>query len=171
MYKILLQRLFQVENVKKKNSNKIESSTIGVLRLLDSDNKDIYRCITIENGGVSSKESNKDRRIMPDTYALGWSSTRVSLPDGYKGRGILLKYHSKLSKVIDSKFDSRRIFIHVGNYPQDTEGCILLNKSYDFAKNPGFGILSTAAVSEFYFLIDKIDINNVVLKIQDPMES
>lgn len=166
MYKVIIQRVLEINSVKKQGISKVESSTIGILQMYDNKNRNMFTCVTVENGGESTNEPNKDRRILSDNYGLEWSNTSVKLPEQYRGRGLLLTHH-KLSKKVDSSFNKRRIFIHIGNYPQDSEGCILLNKSYDFNKNAGYGILSTAAVGDFYSIISKIPIADVVVSIHE----
>lgn len=150
---VILQRLFQVKQVSKKGTTRVEDATVGILNVLQpktpSGFTSIYNAITIENGGASSFLVNKDRRIMPGVYNLHKSKTTVPLPNPFKatGEGIILDSDQ------DKGFINRRIFIHAGNYPQDTEGCILLQSHYDFTSNPGYGGGSMRACEKFYSLV------------------
>lgn len=166
MYSLVLQRLFEVKNVKKEG-HEPEPSTVGML-ILSTKNQVIFRSFTIENGNASSILANQDRRIMPDFYGLKYSKTTVPLPKENVPNGILLTHCSK-SIHAKKDFESRRIFIHVGNYPQDTEGCILLNSSYDLVQNTGVGSGSRQAVSTFYNIlrIRVKDIRQLTLQIRD----
>lgn len=149
---LILQRLHQATDIKKPGSNKIEDATIGTLTLFRQHQEaqyPLYHCITIENGGRSSSVSNKDKRIMPGVYHLKTSKTTVPIPDPYRPRGIGIL----LTSPKDPSFETRRIFIHSGNYPQDTEGCILLQSHYDFTSNPGYGGGSMRAVKTLYDFI------------------
>lgn len=169
MYTLILQRLFEVKNVKKQDK-KDEPATVGILTLYWKGNV-LFRSCTIENGGESSTVANQDKRIMPDLYGLRYSKTTVPLPKELNGLGILLTHCSK-SRHAKPDFEKRRIFIHNGNYPQDTEGCILLNSVYDFVKNEGVGQSSNYAVKTFYDIIKtkKIDIKKLLLLIRDPLK-
>ncbi|WP_304419608.1 DUF5675 family protein, partial [uncultured Helicobacter sp.] len=62
-------------------------------------------------------------------------------------------------------FRNRSILIHIGNYPQDTEGCILLGKS----KNDSTGTIggSTQAILEFFNLCKKIGLENCELEAKE----
>lgn len=156
-FALVLQRLWQVAKVHKPRVDKVEDATVGFMTLYRLNNEvmiPVHACYTIENGGKSSKEANKDRRIMPGKYELKFTQTRVKLPTQYTnndntGRGLLL------INPLDPSFTERRIFIHAGNYPQDTEGCILLQSTYDTSENTGSGRGSMRATKVMYDLITK----------------
>lgn len=163
-YAIILQRLFQVTAVTKPGTDKVEPATVGLLSLYKCDGTTatlFHSCHTIENGGTSSEEANKDRRIMPGKYSLSLSFTKVPLPREYAGQGLLVK------RMGDSDFAKRRIFLHAGNYPQDTEGCILLQSTYDFTENPGYGKGSMRATKRLYDIIIKKGVQYFTLYIKD----
>lgn len=166
---ILLQRLWQKNGIQKPNSDRVEPVTVGNLTVFDI-NKETnkafikYRCYTIENGGASSAEANKDRRILPGQYRLGLSVTKVPLPREYTGQGVILM------NPADPSFLKRRIFIHAGNYPQDTEGCILLQSTYDTSEDPGYGRGSMRATKAFYDIIHKKGVSSFTLLIRDEFD-
>lgn len=147
-YKIILQRKKEYKDVKKPQKEKLESSTIGELKIYkDNAEKPVFECFTVENGGPSTNVVGSDRRILPGIYHLRWTSASVSLPKDFRPRCI-----TTLNPK-DENHEKRRIHIHAGNYPQDTEGCILLNKLDN--KN-GTGSQSQLACSEFYKLVDSL---------------
>lgn len=148
---IIIQRLWQVPSVMKPDCKDVESATVGYLTFYKKAKQDswvpVYSCYTIENGGESSSQKDRDARIMPGEYTIAITTTRVPLPREYTGMGGLLVSPN------DPDFIHRRIFIHAGNYPQDTRGCILLQSTYDTTENPGFGRGSMRACKRFYDLL------------------
>lgn len=157
---IVLQRHHEVEKVQKPGTYGTESATVGILTVT-VDKKKEFRCYTIENGGKSSPIPGMDRRIMPGLYTLSYSQTLVPLPKSLEGQGILLNDPN------DVKFAQRRIFIHVGNYPQDTLGCILLANSYNMGKKNGIGLQSKLAVESFYSIMERVGLGQTTLLIKE----
>ncbi len=171
-YKVKLTRQVEVENVRKPNStSKAEPSTIGKLEVIDTKEKDkvLYTCYTCENGGESTDTPQQDKRIVSRDYVLEWT-------DSAKNGSLARKYpkykmgnRNKAIWVTCDEvlplFRNRRILIHTGNYPQDTEGCILLGK----AKNEAQGWVSNSveAVREFFELLEKIGIENCYLRVME----
>lgn len=149
MFNIVLQRKKEWQGIQKPPKNgrayKVETSTTGELTVTDESGAEIFKCVTLENGGPSTDTPNQDKRIVARTYQLYWTESGVALPKEWKPR--------TLSTYTDERKEhkGRRIHIHIGNYPQDTEGCILLG--YKDNNNGTIG-LSTQAVQDFYKLID-----------------
>lgn len=160
MLKVIVQREKEYENIKYPAAqNKVSSSTIGTLKVVNEDNKEIFNCFTLENIGPSTDESGKDKRIVARKYNLEWTSTSIPLPSKYTGRGLLLTCDKELPS-----FRNRRILIHIGNYDADTLGCLLLgNKD---GKN-GVIFESTDAVLKFYDLVSKYGAENFELEIKE----
>lgn len=159
MYKIELIRRREYQNVKRPDSNKkAESSTISTFEVFNDEGELVFSCFALENGGPSTDTPNRDKRIVPRKYKLYWTESSVVLPKEYRPKCISL-YTDELKS-----FKGRRIHIHVGNYPQDTEGCILLNEN-----DNGNGTCSQSrkAVKEFYDLVSKAGIENFELFIYD----
>lgn len=147
-YKIVIQRKEEYKEVKKPLKEGVESSTVGELKIYMGEGKEpIYECYTLENGGPSSNVVGSDKRILPGLYHLRWTSSSVTLPREFSPRCI-----TTLNPE-DSNHEKRRIHFHVGNYPQDTEGCILLCK---LNNRNGTCSQSQLACFEFYRLLDKL---------------
>lgn len=156
----VLQRLKEYNNIKKPNSNKkTEGSTVGTLKVYDEKGENIFTCFTLENEGASTDESGKDKRITARDYKLEWTNTSVSLPKEYKSQGLLLTCDDVLPD-----FRKRRILIHIGNYPQDSEGCVLLGM---INKNDGCIYGSTNAIKQFYDIVKKYGAENFVLSVKE----
>lgn len=181
--KIIIKRTDEYKEVSKydKDGNKIgkdEGSTIGVLTLYNDKGESLFTCFTLENSGPSTNESGKDRRILPGEYGLKWtfSTTNGSLSkyheywkkskhvqkvsDGTKGPYLALGLTSKVLP----KFESRRILLHVGNYPQDSLGCILLGMI-----NPCDGTIrgSVNAVKYLFEQLEEVDLNKIKVYIEE----
>lgn len=164
MLTITLQRKKEYDNVEKPPNAKTgrvyktESSTIGELVVTDEKGAQLFKCCTCENGGPSTDTPNQDKRIVARTYQLYWTESGVALPKEWKPKC--------LSTYTDERKEhkGRRIHIHIGNYPQDTEGCILLG----YADN-GNGTIgsSTDAVKNFYDLVQKHGVENFRLQVRE----
>lgn len=157
-HKIILQRIKEFANIKKPNKEKIEGSTLGTFNVFDENGKIVFSCYTIENAGESTDTPNQDKRIMPRVYKLYWTTSSVTLPKKYAPKCLSL-YTDELPS-----FKDRRIHIHIGNYPQDTEGCILLNET---SRGDGIGAGSTAAVGKFYDLVSRVGVENFTLEVRE----
>jgi hypothetical protein len=95
----------------------IKDGTIGEFALI-KDMKILVRGYTLEPAGNDTVEANKDRRIPEGKYHIAWhTSTKFK-------RTLPVLFNQDVSK-------DRFILIHAGNYPKDTEGCILLGNKYD----------------------------------------
>lgn len=169
-YKIKLTRQVECKGVKHATKPE-EDSTLGKLEVIDTEQKGkvLYTCYTCENIGPSTDNSGTDKRIVSRDYALEWTDSAKN--------GALAKKYPQYKMGTRNKaiwvtcdevlpnFRNRRILIHVGNYPQDTEGCILLGK----AKNEKHGYISNSveAVREFFELVEKLGIDNCYLRVME----
>lgn len=107
-------------------NRKEESSTttIGELKIINKEGREIFTCYTLEPKGESTDIANKNQRIMPRVYGLYLTSSSVSLPKGFN------QAISLFSKEVQD-FKDRRIHFHIGNTKEDTKGCILLGFKKD----------------------------------------
>ena len=156
MYKLVLQRLKEYKNVKDLKG-KVEDSTIGSIKLFDDD-KVLFEGYTCENIGPSTDKPRQDKRIIARTYDLEWTTTTKNdnkTLGKWQNNAILLTCDKELPN-----FRNRRILIHTGNYPSDTEGCILVGEEQT---NSGAVSKSVVAIIRLFNLIEKIGIDNVKL--------
>ena len=156
----------------KQPQGKVEDVTIGHLSLKDSDNNVLFECATLENGAPSTDKSGLDKRIVARDYSLKWfdSTKNNNLANRYKefvrpnNRSLAIQLHTDAV----SGFDKRFILIHIGNYAQDTEGCILLGEG-----GKG-GIIGNSIMicASFMRKCQEIGIENITLRIlENPNEN
>lgn len=171
-YTATLQRTAYFSAVKQPKG-KNEDVTIGHLILTkDDDNEVLFECSTLENGAPSTDKSGLDKRIVARDYSLKWfdSTKNNNLAKRYKefqrpnNRSLAIQLHTNEVQG----FDKRYILIHIGNYAQDTEGCILLGEG-----GKG-GIVSNSIMicSQFMRICQDIGLENITLKIlENPKEN
>ncbi len=142
--------------------NKKEDSTLGSVILEDVNGKELWKGYSLENIGPSTDTPNQDRRIVAREYQLEWTATTKN------SNSKLGKFRNKALLVTCKELPSfrhRRILIHTGNYPQDTEGCILLGKGVD--KKQGIILKSVDAINELFAILEKLSIKEVSLKVEE----
>lgn len=155
---LLLQRTKEYKDVTDLKGRK-EDSTLGTLMLTDDKGEILFKGHTCENSGPSTDEAMKDKRIVSGEYSLEWAK---STKNGNKSLG---RWQNKVLWVKrDANFDKRLIRIHVGNFPTDTEGCILVGETIS---NKGCINSSVSAITKLFNAIDKIGVNNVKLVIKE----
>lgn len=169
-YTLLLQRESEHKDVKHPKKPKIEDSTLGKVTLTENESGTVlFEGYSCENIGPSTDVPQQDKRIVARTYSILWTDSSKN--------GSLSNIHPKYklengrNKAIwiinneDKNFAGRRILIHVGNYPQDTEGCLLIGKNKD--TNKGTISNSIVAINELYEVIEKIGIENIDLVVKE----
>lgn len=179
MHTITLQRKEYYKGVRQKDGT-IEDATIGNVTITDNNGVVIWRCFSLENGGDSTDESGKDKRIVARDYSLRWSSSNMNkslarkypqwartsqlgkelVKDGTTSEAVVIWLNT--NEV--PHFNKRRILIHIGNTSKDTLGCILLGYS-----NPKNGTIGQSAdcIKSFFEKIKEIGIENTILKIKE----
>lgn len=126
----------------------INDGTIGKFYVVGDDGVKIMSGFSLEPVGPDTTTPNKDRRVPKGVYNLEW------LPSPKYNKLMPTLYNELVPK-------SRRILIHQGNYPIDTEGCILLGDSYD---NKGVYNSVKTLAKVFALIKDKkivVEINNL----------
>lgn len=129
-----------------KRYKNIEDGTIGKFELIEG-NEVVLKGYTLEPAGDDTTARGKDRRIPAGLYQTVWHASPKF------GKVLPLLYNEKVPK-------DRFILIHAGNYPKDTEGCILLGR-----KACDAGVLeSRSMLAEFLHLTKgknlKVEITN-----------
>lgn len=124
-YKIRIQRLFKSEPYTKKGFS--EAGMIGELEVVRAEGGTLgSKLYTMENDTIG-EEANADLAIPAGVYTLRWHTS--SRPTSIKLKGG--KYKAlHICRENDEGFNARYILIHIGNYPQDTLGCVLVGKGY-----------------------------------------
>lgn len=158
MYELILQRLKEYKDVVDTKGRK-ENSTLGTITLKNEKGEVLFRGHSCENGGPSTDEPMKDKRIVSGEYALEWAT---SSKNGNKSLG---RWQNKVLWVKrDAAFNKRLIRIHVGNFPTDTEGCILVGET---SSPKGCVNSSVSAITKLFNAIDKVGVENVKLVVKE----
>lgn len=158
MYKLILQRESEHKNVLD-NKGRKEDSTLGKLVLVNELDKKLWEGYTCENIGPSTDTPQQDKRIVAREYNLEWTATGKNTNPRlgkWQKKAILLDY--------DGKFRNRRILIHTGNFPTDTEGCILVGNS---KSSKGAINDSVNAIISLFNTIDELGIEKVKLVVKE----
>lgn len=95
----------------------IFDGTIGKFKLEDN-GQILLEGYSLEPKGADTTEPNRDRRVPQGLYHVSWHQSvkfKRTLPLLY-------------NEVVPKK---RYILIHAGNFPKDTDGCILLGNRCD----------------------------------------
>ena len=109
----------------------MNDGTIGKFELIEG-NEVVLKGYTLEPAGEDTTARGKDKRIPAGVYDVAWHASPKF------GKVLPLLHNKNVSK-------DRFILIHSGNYPKDTEGCILLGR-----KACDEGVLeSKATLAEF----------------------
>lgn len=139
-----------------------EPSTIGRVTLKDDDGKELWKGFSCENGGPDTDTPMQDKRIVAREYNLEWTTTTKNANSGlgkWQNNAIWITCDETLKT-----FRGRRILIHCGNYPSDTEGCILLGKDEN---GRGAVSKSVVAIIELFDILKKVGIGNVKLVVKN----
>lgn len=158
-YLLEVQRLKEFKEVKAKGT--VEPSTIGRLTLTSEIGEELFSAYTCENIGPSTDVPNQDKRIVAREYYLEFTSTSKNNTDKlgkWKKQALWIKCKDK------PEFANRRILIHIGNYPQDTEGCILVGKTEG---NNGTVSTSIDTIIKLFDKIKQIGVENVILQVKE----
>lgn len=158
--KLILQRLKEFKAVRDL-VGRVEPSTLGQIDLINDEGEIMFRGFTCENGGESSDESGKDKRIIAREYSLEWTKTQRnsnSKLGEFKNVALWLK-----TKDLPS-FANRRILIHIGNFPSDTLGCILVGESMS---NKGYINSSVNAIKRLFYKLKDYDVSKIPLIVKE----
>lgn len=183
-YTLLVQRVKEYKAIKKPNVERIEDSTLGDVNLINNETQEsLFKCFCCENIGPSTDTIKQDKRIVARDYKLSWTSST-------KNASLVRKYpewsaQSEMGKALVKdgtqgsniaiwvttpelpSFAGRRILIHVGNYPQDTEGCLL----FGYAKGEGTVSNSIECIKQLFIKLHEVGLENVTLTVKEIPEA
>lgn len=134
-----------MKKIEIKRIKDINDGTLGEL-IVRENGVILFECKTLEPSGADEIRPNQDRRIPKGKYSVEMYQSpkfKTTLP---------LIYNEIVPK-------DRYILIHWGNFPDDTEGCILVGDS--FLKN---GVANSKAT--FKKLMRVLDSDNLELFIE-----
>lgn len=98
-------------------------STLGILYV-----DGIFQCYTLEDTQREDKIQG-DTAIWKGEYEVGLRHVESPLTETYRQEYDYFKYHLELKGI--EGFDN--VYIHIGNYPKDTRGCILVGNGQQLA--------------------------------------
>lgn len=139
-----------------------ESSIIGKFEVYNNADDLIFSCFSLENKEIGAVK-NADLSIPYGIYNLEWfASPRFNKTlheiTGDTSTNCICVWNEEVPAL-------RRILIHWGNTDKDTEGCILLGKSFEKGSNR-IG-QSRVVFKELYELLKNVDITKVQLEVVD----
>jgi hypothetical protein len=117
-----------------------DTTTIGTLFV-----NNIFECFTLEDAVRDTKIKRKTA-IPEGTYDIKYREVVTPMTEKYRKRykKMGFKYHLELQNVPNYKY----VYIHIGNTPKDTEGCILVGDSLN--ENTKTLLKSTQAFTRLY---------------------
>lgn len=123
-------------------------STVGTLSIPNYN----FDGFVLERPGPDTTTRNMRKRVPTGVYKVKWHETKLNRS---LGKAFVL--------FNDDVPADRYILIHIGNYPKDTDGCILLgsSKGKDFVGN------STNTVFAFYKLFENSNLTKIRVKITE----
>ncbi len=135
-------------------TTRTEKSTIGILTI-----KGQFACYTLEPTDRGLKQEMSLNEIIERKI-----KGVTCIPEGFYK--VSIDYSDKFNKrmpLINSVLDYQGIRIHQGNYPQDTQGCILLgrNKLVDEITD------SRSAFANFFYILNTLgsyEYANLIIK-------
>ncbi|MFC4257784.1 DUF5675 family protein [Marinobacter lacisalsi] len=135
-----------------------DHSTISHFVIPDAKDGELREGYFLERPGPDTTESGLRLRIPEGTYQLKWQ-TRTSLPG--------VRPHLPLPWLFNDKVPANRfIYVHNGNYPDNTDGCLLIG----YTHSEDFVGRSVDALRAFKKYLDRVGIDTVRLKITSDYE-
>lgn len=128
-----------------------KNSTVSALHVVYQNDKPEFLGFVIEDGFREVKEKGKTR-IPAGTYEV------VPRQSGRHYESYKPKFGHNFTFWIKEVPNFEYIMIHIGNTPQDTEGCLLLNwiVQYDSKQDVFTGAQSTECYKNFYNFVGPV---------------
>lgn len=129
-----------------------DNSTVSEFTIHDARDDEAASGYFLERPGPDTTESGQRKRIPEGDYQLRWHTT--SLQSVKKFNPVPLLYNDEVP-------ESRHILIHNGNYPRDTDGCLLVGSS----RKTDFVGSSQPHYRKLLRYLRRVGIDNVTLRI------
>lgn len=120
---------------------KTDNSTIGELETRNG-----FQCYTLENLPHDPKIDG-NTRIMAGRYPVKFRKVLSAKTAHYRKKFPWFTWHLELQDVPNFKY----VYIHIGNFAKDTDGCILVGTTHLKGKN--YISDSTTAFTELYSVL------------------
>lgn len=134
------------------------NSTISEFHISDCMPDEISHGFFLERPGPDTRMSGLRKRIPTGNYHLKWQD-RTNLNGVLPHLPVPWLYGSNVA-------DTRYIYIHNGNYPSNTDGCLLIGTS----RGPDMVGSSVAALTRLKRYLERVGIENVTLCIASDIE-
>jgi hypothetical protein len=132
-----------------------EDATAGALYI-----DGVFECFTVEDGWNANKVAG-ETRIHPGLYEVGVRQTGGSFNPKYAER---YPFHAGMLHLLDVP-EFTWVYIHTGNTPEHTKGCLLVNESITAA---GTGAGSRMAYANLYpKVIESALAGDLTIRIRD----
>lgn len=135
-------------------------STISEVKLVTDENREIlFECYILERPGPDCAQSGQRRRVVEGWHKMKWQ-TRTGLSGVQPHLPVPWIYSDEIP-------EDRYIYIHNGNEPKHTDGCLLTGKT----KSKDFVSHSVDTLDKLKDYLSDIGITNVRVKISSDYEA
>tara|TARA_R100000541_G_C1897352_1_gene84117 strand:- start:110453 stop:110929 length:477 start_codon:yes stop_codon:yes gene_type:complete len=124
-----------------------EDSSYGVLY----DPEGVQQCFIVEDEPREVKVDG-ETRIHKGKYLLKQRKVLSGMTKRYREKYDWFKWHLELQDVPDFEY----VYLHIGNFERNSEGCLLCNYNIVTSGKEYYGGNSTQAFKDFYEKVNKL---------------